>query len=39
MELIRDLTVQGVQMALVIALAPLLTGLVRKCRAHQRTAT
>ena len=30
----RDLLVQGVQMALVLALAPLLTGFVRKCRAH-----
>jgi len=34
MELMRDLVVQGVQMALVLVLAPLLTGLVRKCRAH-----
>src|SRR5579871_6297390 len=34
MELMRDLAVQGVQMALVLALAPLLTGWVRKCRAH-----
>ena len=34
MELIRDLAVQGVEMVLVLALAPLLTGLVRKCRAH-----
>jgi formate hydrogenlyase subunit 4 len=34
MELMRDLAVQGVQMALVLALAPLLTGFVRKCRAH-----
>lgn len=34
MELMRDLAVQGVQMALVLALAPLLTGIVRKCRAH-----
>jgi len=34
MELMRDLAVQGVQMALVLALAPLVTGFVRKCRAH-----
>jgi formate hydrogenlyase subunit 4 len=34
MELIRDLVVQGVQMVLVLALAPLLTGFVRKCRAQ-----
>lgn len=34
MELMRDLAVQGVQMVLVLALAPLLTGLVRKWRAH-----
>jgi len=34
MELIRDLVVQGVVMALVLLLAPLLTGFVRKCRAH-----
>ena len=33
MVLIRDLAVQGCQMALVLALAPLLTGVVRKCRA------
>jgi formate hydrogenlyase subunit 4 len=33
MDLIRDLAVQGLQMALVLALAPLLTGLVRRCRA------
>jgi formate hydrogenlyase subunit 4 len=34
MELIRDLAVQAAQMALVLAAAPLLTGFVRKCRAH-----
>ena len=34
MVLIRDLAVQGIQMALVLALAPLLTGYVRKCRAY-----
>jgi formate hydrogenlyase subunit 4 len=32
--MIRDLLVQGVQMALVLALAPLLTGLVRKVKAR-----
>jgi formate hydrogenlyase subunit 4 len=31
---IRDLLVQGTQMALVLALAPLLTGLVRKVKAR-----
>jgi formate hydrogenlyase subunit 4 len=31
---IRDLLVQGAQMALVLALAPLLTGLVRKVKAR-----
>ena len=30
MEMIADLAVQGLQMALVLLLAPLLTGLVRK---------
>ena len=34
MQLMRDLAVQGVQMILVVALAPLVTGFVRKCRAH-----
>jgi formate hydrogenlyase subunit 4 len=34
MELIGDLTIQGVQMALVLALAPLLTGFVRKVKAR-----
>lgn len=34
MELIRDLLVQGVQMTLVVALAPLLVGLVRKVKAR-----
>jgi len=34
MELIRDLFVQGGQMVIVLALAPLLTGFVRKCRAR-----
>jgi len=34
MALIRDLAVQGAQMVLVLALAPLLTGFVRKCRAY-----
>ncbi|MCG6858654.1 MAG: NADH-quinone oxidoreductase subunit H [Salaquimonas sp.] len=34
MELIADLAVQGVQMALVLLLAPLLTGLVRKVKAR-----
>src|SRR5437868_13465943 len=34
MELMRDLVVQGAQMVLVLAVAPLLTGFVRKCRAH-----
>jgi formate hydrogenlyase subunit 4 len=32
--MIRDLLIQGVQMALVLALAPLLTGLVRKVKAR-----
>jgi formate hydrogenlyase subunit 4 len=34
MALIRDLLVQGLQMLLVLALAPLLTGLVRKVKAR-----
>jgi formate hydrogenlyase subunit 4 len=34
MGLIRDLAVQAFQMALVIAAAPLLTGFVRRIRAH-----
>ena len=34
MDVIADLTVQGVQMALVLLLAPLLTGFVRKLKAH-----
>ncbi len=34
MELIRDFAVQGAEMLLVLALGPLLTGFVRKCRAH-----
>lgn len=34
MELMRDLVVQGAQMTLVLALAPALTGFVRKCRAY-----
>jgi formate hydrogenlyase subunit 4 len=34
MALILDLTVQGAQMLLVLLLAPLLTGLVRKVKAH-----
>ncbi len=34
MALIRDLAVQGAQMLLVVGLAPLLTGLVRKFRAR-----
>jgi formate hydrogenlyase subunit 4 len=34
MMLIRDLIVQGAQMFLVLALAPLLTGLVRKLKAY-----
>ena len=34
MALIADLSVQGLQMALVLLLAPLLTGLVRKVKAR-----
>jgi len=34
MALIRDLVVQGVQMALVVLLAPLVTGLTRKVKAR-----
>ncbi len=34
MELIQDLLVQGAQMALVLLLAPLLTGFVRKSKAR-----
>ena len=34
MTLLRDLAVQSVQMALVLLLAPLLTGLVRKVKAR-----
>jgi formate hydrogenlyase subunit 4 len=34
MELIGQLAIQGAQMALVLALAPLLTGLVRKVKAR-----
>jgi formate hydrogenlyase subunit 4 len=34
MALIRDLAVQAIQMVLVLALAPLLTGLVRKAKAR-----
>jgi len=34
MVLIRDLAVQGVQMTLVLLLAPLLTGIVRKVKAR-----
>jgi len=34
MALIRDLTVQGLQMLLVVALAPLITGLIRKIKAR-----
>ena len=38
MAMIRDLLVQGVQMPPVLALAPLLTGVVRKVKArlHRR---
>ena len=34
MALILDLAVQGAQMLLVLLLAPLLTGLTRKVKAH-----
>jgi formate hydrogenlyase subunit 4 len=34
MDLIRDLAVQGMQMAVVLLLAPLLTGFVRKIKAR-----
>ena len=34
MVLIRDLTIQGVQMVLVLLLAPLFTGFVRKVKAR-----
>ena len=34
MEMIADLAVQGLQMALVLLLAPLLTGLVRKIKSR-----
>jgi len=34
MELIQNLAIQGAQMALVLALAPLLTGFVRKVKAQ-----
>ena len=34
MVLIRDLTVQGTQMLLVLLLAPLFTGFVRKVKAR-----
>jgi formate hydrogenlyase subunit 4 len=34
MAVVRDLLIQGVQMALVLLLAPLLTGLVRKVKAR-----
>ena len=34
MELIRDYAAQGVQMLLVLGLAPLLTGIVRKVKAR-----
>jgi formate hydrogenlyase subunit 4 len=34
MDMIRDLLVQGAQMALVLLLAPLLTGVVRKVKAR-----
>jgi formate hydrogenlyase subunit 4 len=34
MDMIRDLLVQGAQMALVLLLAPLLTGFVRKAKAR-----
>ncbi|HTT82152.1 MAG TPA: NADH-quinone oxidoreductase subunit H, partial [Rhizomicrobium sp.] len=34
MAVIRDLLVQFADMLLVVAAAPLLTGFVRKCRAH-----
>jgi formate hydrogenlyase subunit 4 len=34
MSVIRDLLVQAVQMLLVLALAPLLTGVVRKVKAR-----
>jgi formate hydrogenlyase subunit 4 len=34
MTMVRDLLIQGVQMALVLLLAPLLTGLVRKVKAR-----
>jgi formate hydrogenlyase subunit 4 len=34
MELIRDLAVQGAQMTLVVVLAPLLTGFIRKVKAR-----
>jgi formate hydrogenlyase subunit 4 len=34
MDMIRDLLVQGAQMALVLLLAPLLTGVVRKAKAR-----
>ena len=34
MALIRDLIVQGVQMLLVVLLAPLVTGLIRKMKAR-----
>ena len=34
MVVISDILVQGAQMALVLALAPLLTGIVRKVKAR-----
>src|SRR5215831_13951126 len=34
MALIRDLIVQGLQMLLVVALAPLVTGFIRKTKAR-----
>jgi len=34
MTLVRDLISQGVQMLLVLALAPLLTGFIRKLKAQ-----
>jgi len=35
MVLIRDLTIQGAQMLLVLFLAPLFTGFVRAARAYR----
>ena len=38
MVVISDILVQGIQMALVLLLAPLLTGFVRKIKAITKTA-